>query len=56
MLSGVSEMIARVVVSVVAVPAFGYVAVCFGDLTAWVAAVAFLVPAFAWVYRRISEA
>ncbi|EPT33211.1 MATE efflux family protein [Bacteroidetes bacterium oral taxon 272 str. F0290] len=56
MLSGVSEMIARVVVSVVAVPAFGYVAVCFGDPTAWVAAVAFLVPAFAWVYRRISEA
>ena len=47
-MSGVSEMIARVVVSVVAVPAFGYVAVCFGDPTAWVAAVAFLVPAFAW--------
>lgn len=53
MLSGVSEMIARILVSLVAVPAFGYIAVCFGDSTAWIFANAFLIPAFAYVYRRI---
>lgn len=53
MLSGVSEMIARILVSLLAVPAFGYVAVCFGDPTAWIFADAFLIPAFIYVYRRI---
>ncbi len=53
MLSGVSEMVARIIVSVVAVPLWGYTAVCFGDSMAWCAAVAFLVPAFAYVYRRL---
>ena len=53
MLSGVSEMIARILVSVIAVPLWGYTAVCFGDSTAWVFAVAFLIPAFAYVYKKI---
>lgn len=53
MLSGVSEMIARILVSLFAVPAFGYIAVCFGDSTAWVFADLFLIPAFAFVYRRL---
>lgn len=53
MLSGVSEMIARILVSVFAVPAFGYIAVCFGDPTAWVAADLFLIPTFAVIYRRM---
>ena len=53
MLSGVSEMIARILVSVLAVPAWGYIAVCFGDPTAWIFADAFLIPAFIYVYRRI---
>jgi len=55
MLSGVSEMIARILVSIFAVPAFGYIAVCFGDPTAWIFADAFLVPAFLYVYRRIRK-
>lgn len=55
MLSGVSEMIARTLVSLLAVPAFGYLAVCFGDPTAWIFADAFLIPAFAYVYRKISR-
>ena len=38
MLSGVSEMIARILVSLYAVPAFGFLGVCFGDPLAWVAA------------------
>ena len=53
MLSGVSEMIARILVSLLAVPAFGYLVVCFGDPTAWIFADAFLIPAFIYVYRRI---
>lgn len=53
MLSGVSEMVARVLVSVWAVPAFGYVAVCCGDSTAWIFADAFLIPAFLYVYKKI---
>ena len=53
MFSGVAEMIARVLVSVVAVPIWGYYAICFGDATAWVFADAFLIPAFIYVYRRL---
>lgn len=53
MLSGVSEMIARTLVSIFAVPAFGYIAVCFGDPSAWLAANLFLIPAFIYVYRKI---
>lgn len=55
MFSGVAEMIARILVSVVAVPLWGFWAICFGDSTAWVFAVVFLVPAFAYVYRRLKE-
>lgn len=54
-LSGVSEMIARILVSVLAVPAFGYIAVCFGDPTAWMAADLFLVPTFIVIYRRLKS-
>lgn len=55
MLSGVSEMIARILVSVVAVPVWGYLAVCFGDSTAWIFADAFLIPAFIYVYWHIKK-
>ncbi len=55
MLSGVSEMIARILVSVIAVPLWGYLAVCFGDSTAWVFADAFLIPAYLYVYKKIKR-
>lgn len=55
MFSGVAEMIARIAVSLYAVPAFGFIAVCFGDPTAWLAADLFLIPAFVWVYRRMKR-
>ncbi|MDD3036667.1 MATE family efflux transporter [Bacteroides sp.] len=55
MFSGVSEMIARILVSIYAVPAFGFVAVCFGDPTAWIAADLFLIPAFVYVYRKLKK-
>lgn len=55
MLSGVSEMIARTLVSIYAVPVFGFTAVCFGDATAWIAADLFLIPAFIYVYGKIKK-
>ena len=55
MLSGVSEMIARTLVSIYAVPVWGYLAVCYGDPAAWVAANVFLVPAFIYVYRKLKR-
>lgn len=55
MLSGVSEMVARMLVSIYAVPAFGFIAVCFGDATAWIAANLFLIPAFVYVYRSVKR-
>ena len=55
MLSGVMEMIARSGVSLWLVPVFHFTGVCFGDPTAWLAAVLFLIPAYLWVYRRLSR-
>lgn len=55
MLSGVYEMIARASVSIYAVPVWGYLAVCYGDPAAWVAANVFLVPAFIYVYRKLKK-
>ncbi len=55
MFSGLSEMIARILVSVCAVPTFGYIAVCFGDPTAWIAADLFLIPAFIYVYSKVKR-
>lgn len=55
MFSGVSEMVARVLVSLIAVPLWGFWGVCFGDPTAWLFANLFLVPAFVYVYRRLQR-
>ena len=51
--SGIAEMVARILVSLFAVPTFGYIAVCLGDPTAWLAANLFLIPAFVWVWHKI---
>lgn len=50
--SGVSEMIARVLVSLYLVPALKFVGVCLGDPTAWLFANLFLIPAFVYVYHQ----
>ncbi len=54
MLSGVSEMIARTAVSLWAVPALGYIAVCFGNTAAWIAATS-TSSAFVYVYGRLKR-
>ena len=53
MFSGVSEMIARILVSLIIVPMLGFVGVCMGDPTAWLFANLFLIPAFVYVYRQL---
>ncbi|MDO4340248.1 MAG: MATE family efflux transporter [Eubacteriales bacterium] len=51
--SGVMEMIARVAVGVIFVPRFGYTAVCFADMTAWISACAYIVPMCFSCIRKI---
>lgn len=55
MFSGVAEMVARVLVSLILVPALGFLGVCLGDPTAWLFANLFLIPAFIYVYRQLKE-
>jgi putative MATE family efflux protein len=41
---GVMEMIARITVSTLLVPHYGYTAICFADQSAWIAACIYIVP------------
>lgn len=54
-LSGVTEMIARCVVSFGFVPFFGYWAICFADQAAWVAASCYIVPTLFICVRKCEE-
>ncbi|MBQ9209265.1 MAG: MATE family efflux transporter [Oscillospiraceae bacterium] len=42
--SGVLEMIARIAVSTIFVPLYGFTAICFADQAAWVAACVYVIP------------
>lgn len=53
--SGVFEMIARSCVGVLLVPAFGYMAVCVANPSAWLAADIFLFPTYFWAMRRLAR-
>ncbi|MEE1114523.1 MAG: MATE family efflux transporter [Eubacterium sp.] len=53
--SGVSEMIARALMSLFAVPVFGYAAICVTDQTAWIAAVAYIIPTYLYVMKKVRE-
>ena len=55
MWSGVSELIARALISLLVVPSLGFLGVCVGDPTAWVAANLFLFPAFYFIYQRLKK-
>lgn len=55
MWSGVSELIARALVSLLIVPSLGFLGVCIGDPAAWVAANIFLLPAFWYVYKKLKK-
>lgn len=53
MWSGFMEMVARGLSSLFLVAPFGYMAICFSDGIAWIAADLFLIPAFIHVYRKV---
>lgn len=52
--SGVMEMIARTIVSLGFVEAFGYTAICFADQTAWIAACCYIAPTCLYCLKKIS--
>lgn len=54
-LAGVCEMAARSVVGFIFVPMFGYKAACFASPVAWIAADAFLIPAYYHVLKSLSR-
>lgn len=53
--SGAVEMVARIVVSLVFVPVYGFTAICFADQTAWLSAVVYIVPVCLYCLRKISR-
>lgn len=52
--SGVTEMIARTIVSLGFVEAFGYTAICFADQTAWIAACCYIAPTCLYCLKKIT--
>lgn len=53
MISGAVEMVARILVSVLLVPALAYDAITFGDQSAWVSACFYIVPMCFAVVRKL---
>ncbi len=52
--SGVTEMFARIIVSVLFVKTYGFTAICFADQTAWISACCYIVPTCIWCIRKVS--
>lgn len=50
--SGVTEMAARIIVSLGFVGAFGYTAICFADQTAWVTATIYILPTCLYCVKK----
>lgn len=51
--SGAVEMVARIFVSLVFVPMFGYSAICFADQSAWVSACIYIVPTLLFCLHKL---
>lgn len=54
-LAGVMEMVARAMAAFFLVPHFGFMGAAFASPFAWIMADAFLIPAFFYVYRKLSR-
>lgn len=54
-LAGVCEMVARAIVGLFLVPAFGFTGACFASPIAWIFADAFLIPVFFVVVRKLQQ-
>ena len=55
MCAGLSELLARGLMSIFVIPRFGYTAVCFTDQTAWIAATAVVMPVFFVIMKRLEK-
>jgi len=53
--SGVVEMVARIAVSKIFVPLYGFTAICFADQSAWVSAVLYIVPVCYFCTRFVQD-
>ena len=53
--SGVTEMIARSIVSLCFVGTFGYTAICFADQTAWITACCYILPTSLYCIKRVTS-
>ena len=53
--SGVAEMIARTIVSIGFVGAFGFTAICFADQTAWVTACCYIAPTCFYCVKKVTR-
>ena len=53
-ISGVMEMIARILVAVLSARYFGFAGICLAHPTAWLFADLFLIPAFFYCRRRVA--
>ncbi len=52
--SGVTEMIARSIVSLCFVGTFGYTVICFADQTAWITACCYILPTSLYCIKRVT--
>lgn len=53
--SGLTEMVARIIVSMVFVSSYGFTAICFADQTAWISACIYIVPVCISSVRRVAK-
>jgi Na+-driven multidrug efflux pump len=53
--SGAAEMIARIIVSLVFVKKFGFMAICFADQAAWLSACCYIIPVCFLCVRKVSR-
>jgi len=53
--SGAVEMVARIFVTIVFVPAYGFTAICFADQTAWICAVIYIVIVLMICLRKVEK-
>ncbi len=53
--SGVVEMVARIAVSKIFVPLYGFTAICFADQSAWVSAVLYILPVCYFCTRFVQD-
>ncbi len=53
--SGVVEMVARIAVSRIFVPLYGFTAICFADQTAWVCATLYIIPTCIFCVKKSEQ-